>query len=225
MAVATRGGTRWRRTGMLFLPALLVVGLLAVGSLFGVLPLRLSVVGQDFKISSNGSAIKTPAGLAFYPSQISMKDGTDKAILLAGLPEAQLPKGMCISLVLTFPVVGSNTIRLKTTGNTVAKEMTLSATALEANDATLIPSTKDGKPLAPDGSNIAYPVSIGKNAADLNGLPKGPEGTFGVDAPGSGQMSNLQASAQGAVISGTAALNGLGVKLGHGRGVDHGECF
>lgn len=225
MAVVTRGGTRWRRSGILLIPALLVVGVLAVCSLFGVLALNLAVEGQDFKISSNGSPLKTPEGLAMYPSTISMKDGTEDPILLAGLPRAELPNGLCISLVLTFPGIGSNTLQLKTTRNTTATQMVLSAKTLQATTASLVPSTNDGKPLRPDGSNIEYPVAIGKSADELNGMPAGPGGVFGIDAPGSGEMGDLKADAKGALISGTASLNGLGVTVGHGRGTDNGECY
>lgn len=210
----SRGGTRWRRSVVLFVLAMLVVGLLTLGTLGGVIPLRLSVTGQDVKITSNGAPIQTPGGLAMYPTQVRMKDGTQQVTVLAGLPEARLPKGMCVSVMLTFPVLGSNTFRLKSTRETTIEQMTLSADALRATDAKLVPSTETGKP-----------VAIGRDASDLGGIPKGPAGTFGIDAPGAGQMSDLRATAQGAVISGTAALAGLGVKVAHGRGPENGECF
>jgi hypothetical protein len=221
---AIRGGTRWRRSGILFIPAIVALAVLAIAVLQGVLALNLVVSGQDFKITSNGARVDTPRGLTMYPSTIRMKNGGQtRGIVIAGLPEADLTKGMCISLVLTFPVAGTYTVQLHTSGRTVAKDMTIDASGLDAGVTDLVPRTTDGR--AGNGANVVLPVSIGKNAADLDGVKNGPQGRFAIEAPGNGSLTGLRADAEGAIIAGTAKLSGLSVHIHHGRGTSNGECY
>ncbi|MGI8679654.1 MAG: DUF6230 family protein [Jatrophihabitans sp.] len=217
---AAHGGTRWRRTGVLFIPAIVVLLAMAIATFLGVLPLNIAVSGQDFKITSNGAPIRVPKGLTLYQSTVQMKNGGDtRGVVIAGLPEAILDKGMCLSVVLTFPVVGTYTIQLHTSGKTTVKDMTLDGSSLTSGTANLVPRTSDGKP--GNGKNLLAPVVLGEDASDIGGPP----GRFAVNAPGSGSLDNLRASAQGAIIAGTADLAGLRVYVHHGRGPSNGECF
>ena len=217
---APRGGTRWRRSLVLLLPGLAMAAALALATLNGVLPVNLAVSGQDFKISSNGQPIRTPQGLTMYPATIRMKNGgRTRGVVIAGLPEAVLTEGMCLSLVLTFPVVGSWTVRLHTSGTTTVTKMTLDASGLVAGPTVLVPRTSDGRPGT--GANLVMPAVIGQDASDLGG----PRGRFAIDAPGGGSLHALRADAEGAVIAGTLDVDGLSVEVHHGRGVRNGECF
>ena len=226
MQAVTRGGTQWRRTGLLLIPALFVMGVLTIMTLQGGLPVRLAISGQDFKLSSNGAPVSAPQGAGIYPSTIEMKDGTNVAVLRAGLPEAILSKGLCLSLVLTFPIIGTNTLQVNTSRETTIEDMKAAALSLDSKDAALGAATSDGKEPNPDGSNVKAGVQINKDASELSGLAGGAPGAMGVDAPGMIRLNDLKASAAGATISGTAKLGGLGIpKLGHGRGTDNGECY
>jgi len=213
-----RGGTRWRRTALILAPALVAMIVLVVATVRGPIPLNLVVSGQDLKLTSNGGVVELPDGLTLYPSTIQMKNGGEtRGVVIAGLPEAVLTKGLCISLVVKFPVVGTYTIRLHTSGETTAKEMKLDASGLQTGSTTLSASYADGQ--------LLLPIAIGKDARDMAGAEDAPQGRFGIEAPGKGELKALQASAQGAIISGTVKLDGVTAKLHPGDGVENGECY
>ncbi len=219
----TRGGTRWRRFGLLFIPALLGVGALAAMSLFGILPLNLSVSGQDFKLTSKGAQVTAPEGLQAYMSTQQMKnDGAHEPIIYATLPRAELPDGLCLSLVLTFPVVGTKTIQIDFVGRTVVNDLTASADEALAGATAIGAQTTDGASPRTDQSNVEKPVQVGVDSAELGG----PAGGFGASIPGAMTAEKLQASARAARISGTLKIGGMGMpKLASGRGVENGECY
>jgi hypothetical protein len=209
-----RGGTRWRRSAAVGLPAAVVAGVLVAATLRGPLPLNLVVSGQNLKLTSNGGAVQLPKGLTLYPSTIKMKNGGDtRGVMIAGLPEAVLTKGLCISLVLTFPMTGTWTVRLHTTGRTTARDMTLDAAGINVGLAELSP-----------GSSTA-PINIGGPGGSAFGGGDSSSDIFAVAAPGAGSLSALQADAQGAVIAGSVHLAGLHVRLNHGSGIANGECY
>jgi len=211
-----RGGTRWRRTGVVLVPALITAAVLVVSTFRGGLPLNLAVSGQDLKLTSNGAPVELPDGLTLYPSTIQMKnDGATRGVVIAGLPRAVLTKGLCISLVLTFPTVGTWTVRLHTSGRTTATSMTLDAAGIVAGPTTL----------RPGAGRADLPIAIGKSAAELNGVSDAPADRFGIEAPGAGSLSGLRADAQGAIIAGRVSLAGLRVQVKHGRGPSAGECY
>ncbi|MBJ8348446.1 DUF6230 family protein [Antrihabitans sp. YC2-6] len=226
MQKADRGRTRWRQALMLFIPAILGVLALTVMTIQGVLPLHLAISGQQFKLTSNGAAAIAPQGLSAYPSSIKMKDGSQAPVLMAGLPEAELTEGMCISLVLTLPIVGTNTLQISSSGNTTVKDMEAAADKMYIRGASLSASTNNGEAPATDAANVDAPVLINKDASELNDLSGGPSGALGLEVPGLVKMGELRASASGATISGTAQLNGIGIpKIGHGSGTENGECY
>jgi hypothetical protein len=196
-------------------PSLVAAVVRIVATLRGPIPLKLAISGQDIKLSSNGGPVELPRGLTLYPSTIQMKYGGDtRGVMIAGLPEAVLTKGLCISLVLDFPGFGTYTVRLHTSGRTTAHQMTLNAAGINAALATLSA-----------GNNGKDPVELGHRALDSFGPTSDAHGRFGIDAPGAGSLRALQANAQGAIIAGTVDLNGLKVKVNHGSGVRNGECY
>lgn len=154
-----------------------------------------------------------PRGLTLYPSTIQMKNGGEtRGVVIAGLPEAVLTKGLCISLVLSLPATGAWTVRLHTSGRTTARQMTLDAAGIEVGEARLAP-----------GRNA--PIGIGPGAGDLLAAATEAAGRFGVSAAGPGTLAGLRADAQGAVISGSVNLRGLTASVNRGRGVVNGECW
>lgn len=213
---APRGGTRWRRTAVLLVPGLIVAGVLVATTVRGGIPINLVVSGQDLKLTSNGAEVELPRGITLYPSTIQMKNGGDtRGVVIAGLPEAVLTEGLCISLVVTLPWTGTYTVRLHTSGRTTAKDMTLDAAGIAVGAATLRPGGGSGDPIMLGPDAVVDPGQLGDE----------PPGRFGVQAPGNGTLRALQADAQGAVIAGTVALRGLSVKTSRGSGVANGECY
>lgn len=211
-----RGGTRWRRTAVLLVPGLVAAAVLVVTTVRGGIPINLVVSGQDLKLTSNGALVELPRGITLYPSTVQMKNGGEtRGIVIAGLPEAVLTEGLCISLVTTLPWAGTYTVRLHTSGRTTATDMTLDAAGIAVGAATLRP-----------GGDAGEPIMLGPDAVvDADQLGDDPPGRFGVQAPGNGTLRALQADAQGAVIAGTVDLGGLSVKTSRGSGVENGECY
>ncbi|TSD99752.1 hypothetical protein FOS14_10860 [Skermania sp. ID1734] len=220
----TRGGTRWRRTGLLLLPALLLVLLMTVLLLQGVIPIHLAISGQRFKLSSNGPA--KLHGVAAYPSTMKMKDGSHVPIVLAAVPQADLPDGMCLSLVLTFPIIGTNTIQFRTNNRTEANDLSASIDHLQLTDALLNAKTVDKKVPEDIRNSVGQGLVVNKDASSLVGLPSGQPGGFGLQGAGMATTQRLKVNADGAIIAGTVTLNGIAIpKVGHGSGVEHHECF
>lgn len=209
-ARTTKGGTRWRRAGLLFLPAMLGVFILAGMTLFGVLPINLSVNGQQLKLTSNNGQATAPQGVDAYADVQQMKNnGPVDPALRATIPELRVPDGICLSLVLTFPFVGTNTIHIETTGETVAKDVTASAASFQAGQTEL-------------ATDRDHAVLVAADAGMYGGRP----GLFGLGVPTNVAITNLQATATGARIAGTLNIGGLRIpKLGRGDGVENGECY
>ncbi len=199
------GGTRWRRFGLAAIPAFVAIAALGGMSLLGILPLNLSIAGQPFKLAAHGSAT-VPQGLDAYASSAPAEPGGPAVPALhARIPEAEIADGVCLSFTLRFPIVGAYTLRVDTTGRTVVKDLRAAATSLQLGNASVDAATSDGRPPAPDGSNVAEPALIGRDAAAYGGT----SGMLGVSAPGKTVVGDLQASAVGARLDGTLRINGM----------------
>ena len=110
-------GTRWRKCVMLLAAPMLGILVMATLTLTGVTPLNLAITGQDFKMASrHGSHVVAEQGTMAYADLIEMKDGSIRPTLKAALADAEMSDGVCLSLVLTFPLAGSFTVQLQTTG-------------------------------------------------------------------------------------------------------------
>jgi hypothetical protein len=200
--VVSRGGTRFRRAGLLFIPAMIGVLVLTLATLFGILPLNLYLTGQDFKLSSNGGEL-VAKGLTLHGDQVQMKfHGKRYPIASATIDEAELKKGLCLSLTLDLPIVGKWTVRIQTDGDTLANDLTLGAVNLDGSPATL------------QGSK-AHPVSLGPSV-------RGGAGLFGVDA-NKAVLRDVKASGKSAKILGTVNLRGIAIPRIH-KGTK-GSCY
>ena len=227
MTSEARGGTQWRPFMLLLLPCLLVVLILVAMTILGAMPLNLAVSGQRFKVASReGSEVFVPEGATAFTAMAELKDGTQEPVLQAGIPEAQLSDGVCLSLLLTFPKVGVYNVQLQTKGATRATKLQAFINEVQATNAEVNAKTGDGKRPAPDGSNVTGSVLINKDASDVEGLSGGHVGTLGIEAPGKVRIGSIKASGQGAVVSGTLRISGLAIpRISHGRGIAHGECY
>lgn len=221
-----RGRLRWRRALPLFLPAGLGMLLMAAFLFVGWMPLNLAITGQDIKISSNGRTGVAAKGLQTYLGETQMKnDGPEIGTLMAHIPDVKA-QGICISMTLTFPIIDTWTIQLHSTKEVALKDVRAAAASAHLVNAKLYAATDDGKKPARDTSNVTAPVVININGADLDRIDGATPGVIGADLPGAIEFDDLQADAKGATLSGTAKLTGLGIpKFGHGRGVEHHECY
>ena len=220
-----RGRLRWRRAVPLFLPAGLGMLLMAAFLFIGWMPLNLAIKGQDVKLTSNGRSGSAPGGLLAYADLTQMKNGGDKVpTLIAQIPEAKL-NGLCMSMNLTFPVIGSWTVQLHSTKEVVIHNLRAAAADAHLVNAVLAAETDDGKPVNKDSSNLVSGVELNKDAATIDGVDGG-VGIMGVEGHGPLTFSELQANAKSAGLYGRATLTGLGIpKFGHGKGVEHHECY
>lgn len=200
---AARGKTRWRQVAYLGVPAAVIFGALALGTLEGVVPARLALYDIDVRLSGTLSA---PQGLQAYTGHTHLKNGTDRGALIATIPQADLPNGACLSLSSKLPILGRWTVQIHSGSKVQITDATLDASALLSSNLILNPTTTDGQAPASDGSNVRDPVALGKDSGDMP-LTKGKPGEgFGLDVRGPVQGENLDASAHGAVIAGTLTL-------------------
>ncbi|CAM3808289.1 hypothetical protein [Smaragdicoccus niigatensis] len=221
-----RGGTRWRRCViLLFAPMIGILGMAAL-TLTGITPLNLAITGQDFKLASRpGSYVVVEQGATGYADLITMKDGSVDPALKAKLDSADISDGVCLSLVLTFPLIGTYTVQLQTTGHTVITDMTGYVDRMGATGVELNARTNDGKPPRDDMSNVTAPVRINKDASKLD-IAGGHAGTLGLEAPGAVRAKSLFVGGKGATIRGTLSIGGIKFPwISHGRGTAHGECY
>ncbi len=221
-----RGRVRWGRALPIFLPAGLAMLVMQALLLFGMMPLNLAIVGQDVKLSSNGRPAVAPQGLSTYLGETKMKnDGPTVPTLMAHLPEIRL-QGLCMSMNLTFPVIGSWTIQLHSTKEVVLKDIRAAAGDAHLINARLYAETDDGEKPNKSNSNVVSPIELNKNAADVGGIDGGMPGIMGIEGKGLVEVDELRADNKTAMISGTAKLNGQGIpKIGHGKGVENHECY
>jgi hypothetical protein len=204
-----------------------LLGVLAIAALTltGQTPLNLALNGQDFKIASrDGSTVVAAEGATAYADVVTMKDGRVDPALKAKLGAAEISDGVCLSLVLTFPYLGSYTVQLQTTGKTRLSDVTAHVDVVSATGAELNPATKDGKPAAEDMHNVTQPIRANKDASELEFA--GHRGTLGLELPGAVRAGSLQIGGKSATIRGILAISGLKFPwISHGRGIAHGECF
>ena len=199
---------------------------MAMLTLTGVTPLNLAITGQDFKMATReGSAVVVEHGAMGYVELIEMKDGSLRPSLKAKLDEAEISDGVCMSLVLTFPVVGSFTLQLQTTGETRITDMYGYVAVMAAKDVVLSAETTDGKPAALDMSNVSRSVLVNKDASEL-AMSGGHPGTLGLEAPGTVRAGGIAVGGMGAKINGTLKISGIKFpRISTGRGAANGECF
>ncbi|MCE5291462.1 MAG: hypothetical protein LLG14_19790 [Nocardiaceae bacterium] len=221
-----RGGTRWRRCVVLLLAPMLGILAMAALTLTGQTPLNLAITGQDFKLASRpGSDVVAAGGATGYADIITMKDGSIDPALKADLATAEMSDGVCLSLVLTFPIIGTYTVQLQTTGHTRITDMTGYVDVVGAKGAELNAGTTDGKPPAKDASNVDRPGRVNLDASELE-MAGGHAGTLGLELPGAVRAKSLFVGGKGATIRGTLSIGGITFPwISHGRGVAHGECF
>lgn len=200
---STRGKTRWRQTLYLAVPAFVIFGALALGTLEGVVPARLALYDIDVRLSGD---LNAPQGLQGYTGHMHLKGGKNEGALIASIPQADFPHGACLSLSSKVPVFGRWTVQIHSGSKVQITDATLDASTLMSKSLTLNPKTQDGAAANADGSNVTDPVALGKDAADMSLTKAKPGEGWGLEVQGPVQGAKLDASARGALIAGTLTL-------------------
>jgi Family of unknown function (DUF6230) len=193
------GRIRWKRFGILVVPAVFVVGGIVLGMANGAIAASFSVSGQQFKVSAdqlNGTGFKQFGGIDTTNSgtQIPVATATIDSATLTNLCQSVSVPGLPVKVVLRIEAgTGSTPVN--------AKNLVIGAQSLQGN-ATF--------------TNI----QIGRDGADLSGDPA-LKGTFGQSAD-SVTITGLKQVAT-STSAGTFELNGLNLRILTGDQAQ--ECF
>lgn len=195
-----QGRTRWRRFGVMLVPAALAVGAIVLGLANGAIAASFSVSGQSFKISAanlHGTGFKQFGGVD------KTADGTVIPVATAVIDSATLTN-LCQSVNVPNPFGLKIVLRIEAGGGNspaTASGLVIGMTQLQGN-ATF--------------TNI----QIGRDGGELSGSPS-LAGTFGQSATEI-NIDNLKQVAT-STSAGTFALNGLNLRVLTGSSAE--ECF
>ena len=193
------GRVAWRRFALVTTPALLAVGLLALGAFTGAVPVALALEGQQtLKISArqfNAEATGTS------PSFVQNRDGTRQPVVVIGLERARAD-GLCASTAVDTPA-----------GRYVLRADTPPGPPVTAGNVQFAIESIDG-------------LGAGGQQLGLNRERTAPDGTpidtstGGVPVTVGGLALNVSATARWATVN-QLQLSGLTLRVGQ----DRRECF
>lgn len=194
------GGTAWKRTALVALPAVLAVGAMGLGMAQGALAASFAVSGTHFQVSSKRL---TSDGLASFVQTDRSVDGKGHPVALLGIGNARL-SDICQSAVVGTPV-GKVVFKLTAGGD--AGEVTAGDLVIDGED--LVGDAEFGT------------AQIGRDASALDAVPgvKGEAGKFGLQA-GKVTVAGVRSHAWSAT-GGTFRLRGLKLKVT----LDGDQCF
>jgi hypothetical protein len=194
-----QGRTRWKRFGVIMVPAVLAVGVIVFGMANGAIAASFTVSGQSFKVSADqlqGTGFKQFGGLdkTNNGQSIPVATSTIDSATLTNLCQSVSVPGLPVKVVLRIEAGGG--------GNPVtAKNLVIGAQSLQGN-ATF--------------SNI----QIGRDGGEVSGNPA-LNGTFAQTAD-SVTINGLKQVAT-STSAGTFNLNGLNLRILTGDQAQ--ECF
>ena len=194
-------GDEVRRSAVLPVPSLALVGAMTLAMAQGVLAASFGVSGSSFKVTA---ATVEGTNVSGYLDTVRSVDGVRHPVMLAGVDRATM-RDVCTSAVVEVPVVGPISL------------MVLSGSDEPVTGTNLV---ADADAL-PGGQGTIRGVEAGRDASTLDRAAgvTGPEGRFGVQAA-SLSSTDLRSTAWSA-NGGTVTLNGLQVSIDAGR---H-ECY
>jgi len=205
MESQARGGTRWRRFGLVMVPSVAATAAIGVALAQGALAASLSISGQEFKVHVDRLVGE---GFVQYGTVITPSGQGSRAAAVSAFDHATL-YNLCQSVVVPVPVFGDVTLRIEAGTDednpAEADNMFIDVAQLNA-DATF--------------SNI----DIGVDSAEVNGgAPndwyEGLNGTFAQQAD-TAVLTDVEQTAW-ATSAGSFKLSDLSLRLYHGG---H-ECF
>ena len=203
----TRGGTRWKRFGVVMVPSIAATALIGVALAKGALAASFSVSGQDFKVTA---AHLHGTGFLQYGAVDVEHDGKNQPVAVSAFKNASITD-LCQSVVVPVPMFGDVSMVLRAGGGSSpveAKDLYIDLTDLQADA-------------------VFHNINIGVAAADADkdgAQMKGDGehadgGSFAQEAT-SADLDNVKQTAW-ATSAGTFQLNGLSMHVSAG---DH-ECF
>ncbi|HEY1969598.1 MAG TPA: DUF6230 family protein [Pseudonocardia sp.] len=96
-----RGRIIWPRFALLFLPALVALGLLGAGAASGAVPVALAIQGQQtLKVSDQSLTMQ---GIASFPQFFQTHDGKRRTVVIVTLRDLRV-RGLCVSTKVRTPV-------------------------------------------------------------------------------------------------------------------------
>ncbi|MDI5962720.1 DUF6230 family protein [Streptomyces sp. SL13] len=203
----TRGGTRWKRFGVVMVPSIAATAAIGVALAQGALAASFSVSGQEFKVSA--SHLHGTGFLQYGAVDAQGNGGVPVAV--SAFKTATI-NDLCQSVVIPdVPFVGKVSMVLKAGGGSApveAKDLYIDLNQLNA-DATF--------------TNINIGIAAGDanpNGAVMKGKPEMADpGSFAQEADAA-DLTNVQQTAW-ATSAGTFQLSGLSMHVSAG---DH-ECY
>lgn len=202
----TRGGTRWKRFGVVMVPSIAATAAIGVALAQGALAASFSVSGQQFKVSASELQ-----GTGFLQYGAVDAQGTGGVPVAVSAFKSASIKDLCQSVVIpNVPFVGTVSMVLKAGGGATpvqAKDLYIDLNQLDA-DATFT------------NINIGIAAGDSTKGPGMKGRPEiADPGSFAQEAD-SATLKNVQQTAW-ATSAGTFELSGLSMHVSAG---DH-ECY
>lgn len=204
----TRGGTRWKRFGVVMVPSIAATAAIGVALAQGALAASFSVSGQEFKVSASHLH---GDGFLQYGAVDVQHNGTTEPVAVSAFKTATI-NDLCQSVVVPVPVVGDVSMVLKAgadKSNPVrAKDLYIDLTQLQA-DATF--------------TNINIGIAAAdadKSGAQMKGDGEHADGSSFAQEATAADLDNVKQTAW-ATSAGTFQLSGLSMHVSAG---DH-ECY
>ncbi|MGK5533457.1 DUF6230 family protein [Streptomyces sp. URMC 129] len=208
MESQARGGTRWRRFGLVMVPSVAATAAIGVALAQGALAASFSVSGQEFKVTA---ATLNGEGLVQYGSFVDPPGKNAQPVVVSAFDSAEITD-LCQSVVIPgIPVIGDVTLKIAAGTDpdnpVTAENLFIDLTQLDT-DATF--------------TNIDIGVSVDSTRENEVGPdPQGPylPGSFAQQADHA-YLENVEQTAW-ATSAGTFKLSDLHLSLHRGKN----ECF
>ncbi|MEV1009958.1 DUF6230 family protein [Streptomyces sp. NPDC049881] len=205
MESQARGGTRWRRFGLVMVPSVAATAAIGVAISSGALATSLSMSGDAFKVR-----VERLEGNGFvqYGTVITTAGDGERAVAVSAFDHATITE-LCQSVVVSLPIIGDVTLRITagtTPGRPVeADNLFIDVAQLDA-DATF--------------SDIRIGVSTGSTGRIQDGDGNAQADSFAQQAEGA-VLTDVEQVAYG-TSAGTFTLTDLSLSLHTGS---DDECF
>lgn len=205
MESQARGGTRWKRFGLVMVPSVAATAAIGIALSQGALAASFAVSGQEFKVTADRLEGQ---GFNQYGAVNVKHDDETVPVAVSAFETAEIT-GLCQSVVVPAPVIGDVTLRLTAGGGGApveAENLFIDIADLDA-DATF--------------TNIDIGVSadhITKGPGTANG-DQYLDGSFAQQADRA-VLTDIEQTAW-ATSAGTFKLNGLSMSLHRGQN----ECY
>ncbi|WP_052848055.1 DUF6230 family protein [Streptomyces avicenniae] len=204
MESQARGGTRWRRFGLVMVPSVAATAAIGVAVSSGALATSLSMSGDAFKVRL---ARLEGEGFVQYGTVITAAGEGERAVAVSAFDHAEITD-LCQSVVISLPVVGDITLRITAGADgdpVLADNLFIDVAQLDA-DATF--------------SNMRIGVSTGSTGRIRDGDGSARSDSFAQEAEGA-VLTDVEQIAYG-TSAGTFTLSDLSLSLHTG---DDDECF